>query len=430
MQPLFDPERAVIGALLTDPEAVRRCGTLRPEMFRQQMLGDIFRLYLQASDLGYRLTLPDVAQRLSEYSQAEIAFLARECMESSVLSVEAGNYAAAVVRDYKARTAADLLQKAKLQANGIDRQIGELINQLEAVRGEEITTARSLSQIITSEAAGYFTDKRKPYLLTGFEHLDELLGGFEGGDVIVIGARPAVGKSAFATQVIGNIAELGKRVLFYNLEMPQAQVYERLLSRQSGISLQRIRKGLAFLGDERERFTRANEKLAKFDLWISSGAKTVTEIRNECRNMRPDAIIIDYLQLIQAERKFTNRAAEVGDISKSIKALAMELQVPIIVLSQLNRLSEGRPDREPTMAELRESGDVEQDASVILLLWNCDKNDSSRKGLLIAKNRQGMTGKTWLVFNGERMSFEETINVGFQSVSGEDENPFRNRGGV
>ena len=131
----------------------------------------------------------------------------------------------------------------------------------------------------------------------------------------------------------------------------------------SEIGLTRVRRAKAFLGGEKEAFDKANETLSGYSITISTGAKSVSEIRAECRHQRYDVIVIDYLQLIKADRRFGNRASEVGDISKAIKALAMELHVPIIVLSQLNRISEMRETKEPTMAELRESGDVEQDAS-------------------------------------------------------------------
>lgn len=223
----------------------------------------------------------------------------------------------------------------------------------------------------------------------------------------MIGARPAVGKSAFVTQVLMSMGAAGKRVLLYNLEMREAQVYERMLSRQSGIKLNRIRRGKSFLNDEKSRFDAANTELKKLDIWISSGAKTVPEIRSECRNMGADCIIIDYLQLVRTDRHYSNRASEVGEISKSIKALAMELKCPIIILSQLNRVSELRETKEPTMAELRESGDIEQDASVIILLWNRDENDRTKKGLKVEKNRQGEQTKIHLEFGGASMSFRE-----------------------
>jgi replicative DNA helicase len=141
-----------------------------------------------------------------------------------------------------------------------------------------------------------------------------------------------------------------------------------------------------------------------------------------------DIIIIDYLQLLKADNTYRgNRAAEVGEISRAIKNLAMELNIPIIALSQLNRASMGRDDKEPTMSELREAGNIEQDASVIMLLWNIDENDKSKKGCKIEKNRQGECGKIVMRFNGDTMRFEET-DEDFKSASGwskaDDDNPF------
>ena len=142
---------------------------------------------------------------------------------------------------------------------------------------------------------------------------------------------------------------------------------------------------------------------------ITTGSKSVNEIRSESRHMGYDIIIIDYLQLLKSDKEYRgNRYAEVGAISKAIKSLAMELNIPIIALSQLNRVSETRDTKEPTMAELREAGDIEQDASVIILMWNLSQEDNSKKGCKVEKQRQGQTGKVVMNFNGDLMRFEET----------------------
>ena len=237
------------------------------------------------------------------------------------------------------------------------------------------------------------------------EKLDNTLGGLEGGDMIVIGARPAVGKSAFVTQIAINLADRKKKIAFYNLEMSDKQVYERLLSRKSRIGLNRIRRARSFLGDEKDRFDKANQELKKSTLFIRSGAVTVSQIRNECRHLDLDCIVIDYIQLLRADIHYQSRANEVGAISKAIKALAMELNIPIIALSQLNRVSEMRQDKVPTMGELREAGDIEQDASIILLMWNIVDD---KKGLKVEKNRQGILSTEVLRFDGDNMQFIET----------------------
>ena len=254
-----------------------------------------------------------------------------------------------------------------------------------------------------------------------------------GGTELDLSTRPAVvlfigvngvGKTTSIGKLAHQLKSEGKRVLLYNLEMTNKQMYERLVSRQSGIMMNRIRQGKAFLGDEKERFQKANTELKRLDVWISSGVKSVGEIRRECQHMGADCIIIDYLQLIKAERHYANRASEVGDISKAIKSLAMELNRPIIVLSQLNRASEGRQTKEPTMSELRESGDIEQDASVVMLLWNLSEENERYKGVKVEKNRQGKTAKFQMEFVGEEMSFKEVEGKDFDFKPAKEKTPF------
>lgn len=138
-----------------------------------------------------------------------------------------------------------------------------------------------------------------------------------------------------------------------------------------------------------------------------TGSVKPSDIRNECRHLDLDYIVIDYLLLLGSDVKYGNRASEVGAISKAIKALAMELRVHIILLSQLNRISEAKETKEPAMAEIRESGDVEQDASTIILLWNTDQENRNKKGVKIEKNRQGELGKIPFEFDGAIMQFIE-----------------------
>lgn len=403
----LNAEQALIGALMIAPAAVKDCGDLRAEMFTDALNGRLYLEFVRARDWGQVANPVTIANHLPDVPKEELAHRFSAYMDASITSAAAGQYARAIIAAYKAREASRVINAVTFQPGGIERQIGQVVNDLEAVRGSERTSAKSLAQIVDAVSPGYFTDRERPRLYTGFPKLDECLGGLEGGDVIVIGARPAVGKSALVTQILMNMGKAGKRVLLYNLEMREAQVYERMVSRLSGIQLSRIRRGKSFLGDEKDRFTAANDGLKKLDIWVSSGTKTVSEIRGECRNMGADCIIIDYLQLVRADRHYSNRSSEVGDISKSIKAMAMELNCPVIVLSQLNRLSEGRETKEPTMSELRESGDIEQDASVIILLWNCSEADQSRKGLKVEKNRQGERKKMQLEFAGDSMSFRE-----------------------
>ena len=399
-------EKTVIGCLLMDSKELHQIyDLLKPDMFQDPVLKEIYREIVKLYDIGQPANLVTITQGVESesYTREYITQVLRDCALLPYTSTELKSYAESVVRDYKAEVFRNILTRTQVTAAGVEYQIADTIQELEALKRSEKNKSKKLTAIVTEYQDQYFQERKEEKLYTGFSKLDEITGGLEGGDVIVIGARPGVGKSAFTSQIILEMAKAGKRIGFYNLEMSEKQVYERLLSNQSGIRLNRIRRAIQFLGDEKERFESANQMLGKMDILISSGTKSVSEIRNECRHQELDCIIIDYLQLVRADTRYQSRASEVGAISKAIKALAMELNVPIIALSQLNRTSEMRETKEPTMGELREAGDIEQDASIIILLWNLDNEDKTRKGLKVDKNRQGELGKIVYRFDGNEM---------------------------
>ena len=417
-------EKSVIGCLLMDnKELYKVYDILKPDMFHDPVLKEIYREIVKMYDIGQPANLVTITQAVESesYTRQYIGQVLKECALLPLTSAELKSYGNSIVKDYKAETLRKILSQTQVSAAGVEYQIADLIQELESLKRSEKSKSKKLSTIVGDYEDQYFREKKEAKLYTGFSKLDDIIGGLEGGDVIVIGARPGVGKSAFTSQIILEMAKAGKRIGFYNLEMSEKQVYERLLSNQSGIRLNRIRRAIQFLGDEKERFDKANRTLEGMDILVSSGTKSVSEIRNECRHQELDCIIIDYLQLVRADTRYQSRASEVGAISKAIKALAMELNVPIIALSQLNRTSEMRETKEPTMGELREAGDIEQDASIIILLWNLDNEDKTRKGLKVDKNRQGELGKIVYRFDGNEMRFQETEEVpkgndGFKTV--------------
>lgn len=416
-------EQNVIGSLLLDPRSVEKA-RLEPEMFSSELYGRMYLEFLRGYENGYAVNAVVLAAKITDFPADMVQKEIRTCLEKTLTSVEIGSYADIVRREYRAGRLNQILQSVKPEPESVDQQAGELINDLEALLDGRESQSKTLAEIARENKDRYFKDNEASRIYIGFPGLDDILGGLEGGDMIVIGARPGVGKSAFVTQVTTFLARRGKRVGFYNLEMQEKQIYERFVVAESGIGLTRLRRAVRFLGDEEEQFRRANELLEKEErIVITTGSKAMSEIRSESRHMDYDVIVIDYLQLLKADKTYRgNRYAEVGAISKAIKALAMELNIPVIALSQLNRVSEARDTKEPTMSELREAGDIEQDASVILLMWNLSKNDPSRKGIKVEKQRQGRTGKLTLRFNGDLMKFEESG----ESVEedGEDDNPF------
>ena len=426
-------EQSVIGSLLMDQECIADVySILEPQMFTDELFGKVYHEYQKAYDNHYDLSFSDIEQKLRSDSFPSEIIMERlkDCLSSTFTSVFIKRDADVIVNDYKAYRLDKFLNTIKVSPTNLKEQIMALQEELEVLQDKRQDKSKTLAEIAKENKDNYFKEREVNPLYLGFDKLDELLGGLEGGDMIVIGARPAVGKSALVTQITSNLAKQGKRIGFYNLEMQNKQVYERFVVSESGIGLTRLRRAIKFLGDEEERFNKANETLEKAENIVitSGGAKSVSDIRSESRHMDYDIIIIDYLQLLKADTTYRgNRAAEVGEISRAIKNLAMELNIPIIALSQLNRVSEMKDTKEPTMAELREAGNIEQDASVIILLWNLNADDKTKKGCKVEKYRQGNTGKVVMRFNGDLMKFEETnetVKEASEWKSLDDDNPF------
>lgn len=420
-------EQSIIGALLIDPQAIQHTyERVQLEMFEDSLCREIYRELLQAYDTGREITPVELVQKLqSETYSAEYIGQELKDMIANAESYRIKGYVNALIAEYKTRRLQQVLSRTVPAAGVVDMQISQLLQELEAMKENDTVKIHTLSEIVDDVSGGYFTEPDIEPLCVGMPKLDDITGGLEGGDVIVIGARPAVGKSALVTQIALHLAGHKKKVAFYNLEMSEKQIYERLVSAVSGIGLTRIRRAHSFLGNEKERFDRANNELKQASLFIRSGPGSVSQIRNECKHLELDCIIIDYIQLLKADVKYQSRASEVGAISKAIKSLAMELNIPIIALSQLNRLSEARENKEPTMADLRETGDIEQDASIILLMWNLVDD---KKAIKVEKNRQGVLNKIVLRFDGDNMKFIETDETVKEAMNGfrkqEEPTPF------
>ena len=425
-------EQNVIGSLLMDNDCMKEIyGLLTPEMFTQPVLGSVFREFQRGYDKRYSVNLAVLEQNLRSDSIPSAILLdeIRQCITATQTSATVRAYARVVENDYKAQVLNNFLSRISVQPGNLDNILRQITEQVDVLRGKKKEMSHTLAEVTQLFKDQYFKEKAVQPIYIGFPTLDDLLGGLEGGDMIVVGARPAVGKSAFVTQITKNLAKQGKRIGFFNLEMQTKQVYERFVVSESGIRLTRLRKATHFLGDEKERFDAANRVLEQANnIVITTGSKSIGEIRAESLHMDYDVIIIDYLQLLRADVSYRgNRTAEVGAISKAIKGLAMELNIPIIALSQLNRGSEVRETKEPTMAELREAGDIEQDASVIILMWNVNQDDYSKKGCKIEKNRQGKLGKQVLNFDGDLMKFtesEESLKSAGEWRNADNGNPF------
>jgi replicative DNA helicase len=256
-----------------------------------------------------------------------------------------------------------------------------------------------------------------PGLGTGFPRLDEMTAGLQKGDLIVIAGRPSMGKTTFAINIAENAA-FGPRkakVGVFSMEMSREQVAFRMISSLGRVDQSRLRVG-NIQDDDWNRINSAIAMMKTAGIYIDeTGSLTPTDVRARARRLKRehglDLVVIDYLQLMQVPGTKENRATEISEISRSLKALAKELQVPVIALSQLNRSVEQRNDKKPVMSDLRESGAIEQDADLIMMIYRdevYDKN-TTRKGIadiIIAKQRNGEIGEFQLTFLGQFTQFK------------------------
>ena len=283
----------------------------------------------------------------------------------------------------------------------------------------------SALRLVLDSAEATRTGGATDHVKTGFSKLDELIGSFEPGQLIVLGARPAVGKSAFAINLATSIASVGTKVCLFSLEMTATEIGQRILASasagaSSGLTIGAIRDGLIKEGDRAlaENIV-ASVSALPIDIDDTPGT-TVASIRAKARRMLrgqgKGIIIVDYLQLVDDPKgsKFESRNVQIGKISRSLKILAKELNVPVIALSQLSRQVENRVGKVPQLSDLRDSGSIEQDADIVMFLdRSADDREANMDGrpakgianVIVAKNRMGATGTVEFVFKPEYCRF-------------------------
>lgn len=246
---------------------------------------------------------------------------------------------------------------------------------------------------------------------TGFLELDRYISGLNRSDLILLAARPAMGKSAFALNIAQNVARAGGRVAFFSLEMTREQNVSRMLSAQARIESNKLRTG-ELAADEWVRLAEAADTLSKSALYFDdTSGITVPEIKARCRRLRDlDLVVIDYLQLMSSGRRIDNRVQEVSEITRSLKIMAKDLDVPVLTLSQLSRGTESRQGHRPQLSDLRESGSIEQDADIVMFLYREDYYEQNEENhnqaiCMVSKNRHGAVGDVPLHWDGAHTEF-------------------------
>lgn len=253
-------------------------------------------------------------------------------------------------------------------------------------------------------------------IAAGYRKLDEMTSGFQNSDFLVLAARPSMGKTALALSMARNAAASGLTVGFFSLEMSAEQLTLRLLSSEANIAHQKIRNA-TITSDEWIDLTHVAAQLANMKLFIDDTAtQTIMDVRAKARKLKAEHnlqfLVIDYLQLLHGHKKYENRHQEVSEISRSLKALAKELNIPVLALSQLSRAVDSRTDKRPMLSDLRESGAIEQDADLIMFLYrdivyNAETENPAHAELIIGKQRNGPTGVVNLHYQNDLTLFQD-----------------------
>jgi replicative DNA helicase len=347
-------------------------------------------------------------------SAANVRAYAEIIRERSILRqlVAAGGEIATAATDSRGRPASELVDEA-------ERRVFEIAERGSRGKSGFIAIRDVLPQTIDRLDLLHQTPGEIRGVPSGFTQLDKKTTGFQAGDLIVIAGRPSMGKTTLAVNIAENAAiAKGVPAAIFSMEMSAEQLTLRLISSLGRVNQSHLRTG-NFSEEDWSRIQGAMAQLSNAPLYVDeTPALTPTEVRARARRLKRERglglIVVDYLQLMQVSGTKENRATEISEISRSLKALAKELQVPVIALSQLNRAVEQRTDKKPVMSDLRESGAIEQDSDVILLIYREEVYDpnTTRRGvadIIIAKQRNGPIGEVQLTFLGEYTRFENLV---------------------
>jgi len=427
----IEAEQSVLGSLLIDPDAIIRVGTfLRPEDFYREAHQTIYRAIVDLHDRRLPADFITVVDELER--QGHLDLIGGPAYLTSLIgvvptSVHAEHYGHIVERTSLMRRLIAAAGQIAALAYEEREDLDEVIDEAEHILFEVSQRRISSSLVPIRDVIKSYYD-RIEFLVehpdetlgvpTGFADLDRLLGGLQPSDLIIIAARPGVGKTSLAVSVACNAAlKYNSVVAVFTLEMAAEQLVQRMISAYAGIDSQRLRSG-RIEDIEWEHFARASGTLSKTSIFIDdTPSPTPMEVRTKARRLAAeydlDLIIVDYLQLMRgSERRRENRVQEISYISRSLKAMARELNVPVIALSQLSRAVEARPNKIPQLSDLRESGSIEQDADVVMFIYrdemyNEDTDRPNIADIIVAKHRSGPTDTIWLRFEPTLTRFDD-----------------------
>lgn len=430
-----EAERGVLGGLLRDPDTMSSVVMiLRPENFYFDAHQKIYQALIDLNNEGKPLDLVILFEKLKNQKMLEdvggLAYIT-EVWEAVPTGANA-EYHARIVRDHAMirsliHTGNEILRDAYDRSQSADELVAQSERKIMDIAkasmvGETIDLSVAITDAFNRIDARQRGDLSLSGIPTGYVDIDNMTGGFQKNELVIIAARPSVGKTAFALNIIRNIiVEEQASVLFVSLEQSRIEIAERLLCNQSRVDSHRLRVGHTS-ADEIAKLMDAGDILRRTKLYIDDtpsrnmlqiGATARRLMKKEEKRGGLKLVVIDYLQLIEPENRRDPRQEQVAQISRRLKFLARELQIPVIALAQVNRSSEDRQDHRPRLADLRESGSIEQDADTCMMLHRPGKFDGGQEDnvleVIIAKQRNGPTGEVNLTYLKQYMRFENYI---------------------
>ena len=427
----IEAEKAVLSAILLDNDAIHAAVTeVREEDFYHPSHQTLYRSMVRLRDDNQPVDLTTLAAFLKGEGLLET-------IGGPILLVEIADYEATpaniihyakIVRDRAIKrslisTASEIVALGYEYGEAADTLLDEAESRIFGLSTEKANTSLSNISVEMHDAVDHIDmlmnrTGELTGLSTGFEGLDEITGGLQSGELFILAARPAMGKTALALNIARNAAvDSGKNVAVFSLEMTTRSLVMRMLSSEAQVDFAAFRSGLIST-DAHSRLMAAAGRLSDAKLWIDdSGSASILEMRAKCRRLQSqhglDLVIVDYLQLAHGDRNTQSREQEISEISRGLKGLAKELDIPVMALSQLNRGPESRKeDKRPLLADLRESGAIEQDADIIGfiyrdIVYNRETEFENLAELNIAKQRNGPTGMVKLEFEGRFAQFRD-----------------------
>lgn len=424
----LEAEQTVLGALLLDPEAINLAmDYIKPDSFYVTKHRDLFSIMIRQFTLGVRtdiITVIDEAVRdgIFESSSAAKEYLAA-LMESVPTTKNIESYCKIVEEKFYTRSlitsAKEIIEAATAGQENAQQLLDFAEQKIYDIRQGKASDGLTKIDEVVLEAYDDLGRKSGPdkekYIgaKSGFSDLDRVITGLNKSDLIIVAARPAMGKSAFSLNLATNFARRSKdmETVIFSLEMSKEQNVTRMLASESFVELDYLMKG-NISGDQWTKLAQGAESLSGMNIYLDDTAGiTVPQMKAKLRRMKNlGLVIIDYLQLMNAGRRIDNRVNEISEITRQLKLMAKELNVPVITLSQLSRAVESRTDKRPMLSDLRESGSIEQDADIVMFLYrdayyNKDAPDPALAECIVAKNRHGETGTVNLRFSGQYQLF-------------------------